>query len=90
MESVQQRLGQILSGSPDFHQTHVRRVIDQLALVVQAACLLAEADWELSRELDTDKPAALAFFVHRYLRPGYDPMADGEYLDRLARLVQGL
>lgn len=90
MKSVQQRLGQILSGSPDFHQTHVRRVIDQLALVVQAACLLAEADWELGQGLDTDKLAALAFFVNRYLRPGYEPMEDGAYLDRLARLAEAL
>jgi hypothetical protein len=60
MEHGQRRLEQVLRGSPEFHQTHVRRVIDQLALLVQAACLLAEADWELSQGLDTDKPAALA------------------------------
>jgi acyl-CoA dehydrogenase len=90
MEHGQRRLEQVLRGSPEFHQTHVRRVIDQLALLVQAACLLAEADWELSQGLDTDKPAALAFFINRYLRAGYEPMEDGAYLDRLAKLVEAL
>jgi hypothetical protein len=87
---VQQRLERVLTGSPDFHQTHVRRVVDQLGLLVQAACLLAEADWELSQGLDSDKPAALAFFVNRYLRPGYDPMEDEQYLERLVRVAEHL
>jgi alkylation response protein AidB-like acyl-CoA dehydrogenase len=90
VEIVQQRLEQVLRGSPEFHQTHVRRVVDQLALLIEAACLLAEADWELSQGLDGDKPAALAFFVNRYVRPGYDAMEDGAYLDRLARLAEAL
>jgi hypothetical protein len=90
MEMARQRIEQVLSGSPEFHQTHVRRAIDQLALLVQATCLLAEADWELSQGLDTDKPAALAFFVNRYLRPGYEPMEDGAYLGRLAKLAEAL
>jgi hypothetical protein len=90
MERGQQRLERVLAGSPDMVQTHVRRVIDQLALLVQAACLLAEADWELSQGLDTDKPAALACFINRYLRPGYDPMNDEQYVDRMARLVEQL
>ncbi len=87
LEHTQQRLERVLSSSPEFLQTHVRRAIDQLALLIQAACLLAEAGWELSRGLDTDKPAALAFFVNRHLRPGYDPMEDGRYLDRITQLA---
>lgn len=90
MEHGQRRLEQVLNGSPQFHQSHVRRVIDQLALLVQAACLLAEADWELGQGLDSDKPAALAFFVNRNLRPGYDPVEDGAYLDRLTKLAEAL
>jgi hypothetical protein len=90
MERVQQRLERVLTGSPDFHQTHVRRVVNQLGLLVQAACLLAEADWELSRGVDTDKPAALAHFVNRTLRPGYDPLEDGEYLHGLTKVVDTL
>jgi hypothetical protein len=88
MEAVGQRLDRVLAGSPAFHQTHVRRVVDALAMVIQAACLLAEADWELGQGLATDKPAALAFFVNRYLRPGYDPLDDGEYGTLIARLVE--
>jgi len=90
MEPARQQLERVLAGSQEFHQTHVRRAMDQLALLAQAACLLAEADWELGQGLDTDKPAALAVFVNRYLRPGYDPMEDGAYLDRLARLAEAL
>ncbi len=90
MEHTRQRLERVLQGSPEFLQTHVRRVVDQIALLVQAACLLAEADWELGQGLDTDKPAALAFFINRHLRPGYEPMQDGAYLDRLARLAEAL
>jgi hypothetical protein len=71
-------------------QTHVRRVVDQLALLVQAACLLAEADWELGQGMDTDKPAALAVFANRYLRQGYDPMEDDQYLDWITRLAESL
>ncbi len=90
MEPAQQRLERVRAGSLDMVQTHVRRAIDHLALLIQAACLLAEADWELRQGLDTDKPAALACFVNRYLRPGYEPMEDGAYLDRLARLAEAL
>lgn len=90
MEAVQQRLDRLLSSSPEFLQTHVRRLVDQLASLVQAACLLAEADWELGQGLDTDKPAALAFFINRCLRPGYDPLEDARYLERVTRLAGSL
>lgn len=90
MDAVRQRLEYVLTSSPEFLQTHIRRVVDQLTWVIQAACLLAEADWELGRGQETDKPAALAFFLNRYLRPGYDPMEDGAYLDRLAQVVAAL
>lgn len=86
MERARQGLERVLNSSPEFLQIHVRRLVDQLALVIQAACLLAEADWELAQGLETDKPAALAFFVNRYLRPGYEPVEDGRYLERITRL----
>ncbi|MGQ9491216.1 MAG: acyl-CoA dehydrogenase family protein [Anaerolineae bacterium] len=88
MEAVRARLDRVLAGPPEFHQAHIRRVLDELAAVIQAACLLAEADWELSHGLDTDKPAALAFFADRRLRPGYDPLADDGYLQKMLRLMQ--
>ncbi|MCS6845365.1 MAG: acyl-CoA dehydrogenase family protein [Caldilineales bacterium] len=90
MEVVRQRLERLLAGSPDFLQSHIRRVIDRLMLVIQAACLLAEAEWELSQGLETDKPAALAFFVDRHLRPGYDPFEDPAYPQRLAEITATL
>jgi acyl-CoA dehydrogenase len=87
MEGARQRLERVLTGAPQFQQTHVRRAIDQLALVVQSACLLAEADWELGQGMDSDKPAALAFFVNRNLQPGYDPMDDSRYRERIEWLA---
>lgn len=90
MEAARQRLQRLLKSSPEFLQTHVRRLVDQLALLVQAICLLAEADWELGQGLDTDKPAALAFFINGCLWPGYDPLEDVTYLGRLTKLAETL
>lgn len=90
MEQVRGRLEKVLQGSPDFYQSHVRRVVDELAAVIQAACLLVEADWELGQGVDSDKPQAVGFFSDRYLQPGYDPMADDKYLDRVLRLAEEL
>lgn len=90
MEETRRRLERVLTGSTEFQQTHVRRVVDDLAALVQAACLLAEADWELGQGLSTDKPEALAFFVDSYLRSGHDPMDDDAYLQTVTRLVERL
>ncbi len=90
MEVVRGRLERALASPPEFHQTHVRRTMDDLVVVVQAACLLVEAEWELAQGLDSDKPAALTFFVNRRLRPGYDPMGDGDYLRSVTQVVARL
>lgn len=90
MEAIRLRLERVLTGSAVFHQTHIRRVIDGLTRLVQATCLLAEADYELGVGMTTDKPEALAFFLDRHLRTDYDPMADPAYPERLAQLVAGL
>jgi hypothetical protein len=68
----------------------VRRVVDKLAAVIQAVCLLAEAEWELLQGVAGDKPDALAFLINRTLRAGYDPMDDPIYGERVARLATGL
>ena len=62
MEETRQQLERVLNSSPEFLQTHVRRVIDRLALLVQAACLLAEADWELGQGwTPTSRPRSAVF-----------------------------
>lgn len=88
MDVTRRRLERALAGSPTFHQTHVRRVVDELAALVQAACLLVETDWELRQFPNTDKPEALTWFIATHLRPGYDPLDDGAYLQRAARLAE--
>jgi acyl-CoA dehydrogenase len=86
LENVQARLGRLLSARLDYAQTHIRRVIDQMAALVQATCLLAEAEWELARGLDSDKADVIAFYLNRHLKPGYDPLDDDDYQGRLARI----
>lgn len=90
MELARERVERVVGGEPSFHQAHARRVVDELAVLVQAACLLVEADWELSQGLDTDKPEALELFLRRHGRGEYDPMADGGYVARLERLAERL
>ena len=87
MERVPGRLEQVLTADPAFHQAHVRRVIDELATLVQAICLLAEADWELSQGMETDKPEASALFANRHLLRDYDPLEDPHYLREVTKLA---
>lgn len=90
LESVQANLGRLFAGGPDYAQTHIRRVIDQMAVLIQATCLLAEAEWELARGLDTDKPDVIALYFDRHLNADYDPMDDDVYRERLARICERL
>ena len=90
IDQMQARLGRLLAGDPAFQQTHTRRVIDELAAVIQAICLLTEADWELMQGFESDKPEALSFYVNRYLCPDYAPMDDAGYLERVKRLAASL
>lgn len=87
---VQARLARLLTSDIVFYQTHVRRIIDELMPLAQAIFMVAEAEWELAQDLETDKPDAIEFFVNRYLRPEYDPLEDAGYTERLQRLAQRL
>ncbi len=90
MTRVQDRLERVLGGDPDFAQTHIRRAVDEMAALMGAACLLAEAEWELSQGLETDKLDVLQFYLNRHLVPGYDPLDDPDYRPRLARICESL
>jgi acyl-CoA dehydrogenase len=87
LEQVQERLGRLLGAGPAYAQTHIRRVIDRMAVLAQLACLLVEAEWELNRDVESDKIDVIAFYVNRHLEPAYDPMADDTYGERLARIT---
>lgn len=89
LERVEARLLRLLSADLVYAQAHVRRVLDELAAVVEATCLLAEADAALARGLPPVAPDLLTAFFNRHLRPGYDPLDDPEYLARLERLKVG-
>jgi hypothetical protein len=90
LQTVQATLGRLLSASPEYAQTHIRRVIDQMAVLAQATCLLAEAEWELARGLESDKVDVIALYFNRHLEPNYDPLDDDPYQDRLARVCERL
>lgn len=64
-------------------QAHARRLADVLTDCALAALLLEEAQWELDRGLTTTKPQIAAYFINAHLRPGYDPLDDPDYLDRI-------
>jgi alkylation response protein AidB-like acyl-CoA dehydrogenase len=90
MELARERVERVVGGEPLFHQAHARRVVDELAVLVQAACLLVEAEWELSQGLDTDKREALELFLRRHGWGERDAMADGGHMARLERLAERL
>jgi alkylation response protein AidB-like acyl-CoA dehydrogenase len=60
---------------------HIRRQVDQLARVVQGACLVAGAAPGQASE------AAAALFVRRHLVPGHDPERDPTWPDLVASLT---
>jgi alkylation response protein AidB-like acyl-CoA dehydrogenase len=83
-------LGQMAQKGEIFAQAHARRMVDLAAYIAQAALLLAEAQWELDHNLPTFKPDVVRYFVNRHLQPGYDPLGDDDYLERLERLMTAL
>ena len=68
-------------------QAHARRLADLFARAMQAALLLAEAQWELDHDLPTIKPEVVAHFINRHLRLNYDPVEDADYIPRLKKLM---
>ncbi|MCZ7571635.1 MAG: acyl-CoA dehydrogenase family protein [Ardenticatenaceae bacterium] len=89
LETTEVRLGRVLSADSAYGQAHVRRVLGELAAVVEATYLVAEADGALARDLPPVAPDLLTVFFNRHLRPDYDPLADPDYLPRLDRLARG-
>lgn len=87
LADAQTKIDRLLQAAPQQATAHLRRLIDLLAHLAQAALLLAEAQWELDQGLPTDKPDVLRHFIHRHLTPNYDPLDDPDYLPRLERLM---
>ncbi len=80
-------IGQLTGADGRFGQAHMRRMVDLLAQTGQAVFLLAEAQWELDQQLPTRKPDLCTHFINRWLRPGYDPLDDADYLLRLEHVL---
>lgn len=80
----------LLAADALFRQAHIRRVVDKMAVLVQAVCLLSEAGWELSQAQESEKPLLLDFFLNRYLHSQYDPLQDPDYSSRLHQIIAQL
>ncbi|MDQ7031085.1 MAG: acyl-CoA dehydrogenase family protein [Ardenticatenia bacterium] len=74
-------------GSPVHMHAHARRLVERLMRVTQAACLLREAAWECRHVSSSEKPDVVAFYVRRFLTPGYDPLHDSAWTTTLGQLT---
>ncbi len=86
-QQISRALQTVLAADPGYAQLHIRRVVDRMALVFQATCLLTQADWEIKQGIPTDIPKVLQFFLNRNLQPGYDPGVDENYLHQIREMV---
>lgn len=87
LNSTSALLKKLMDAGEAAAQAHARRFVDTLGVVTQAILLLSEAQWELDNRLVTPKADIITYFVNRHLRRDYDPLADGDYLARLERLL---
>lgn len=75
-DRAMQRLGQLAMYDENYAHAHIRRVVDLMGDVAQAALLQADAEPEIAE-----------YFVNKRLKPDYDPMLDDTYLPRLERIM---
>lgn len=90
LERFGQMVQRVQGGDAVYQQAHARRVADSAAYVAQAVLVLREAQFELSHGLVTYKPTVAEYFVNQHLVPGYDPLLDDDYTQRLAQLMTAL
>jgi hypothetical protein len=83
------QMGRLASAGGSYAEAHARRAIESIGVIAQAALLIAEAEWEMREGVRSQKADVVRAFVNRRLRPGYDPMDDTGYLERLGRLAGG-
>ncbi len=82
--SLMQRM---VANGERYAQAHARRLVDRFAHIAQAALLLAEAEAEQGQPSAAIKQDVITHFINRRIRTTYDPLADGEYLARIERLM---
>ena len=88
LDRSEARLQTLLAAAPRVAQAHIRRVLDELAAIVEITCLLAEADGALARDLPPVPIDLLHFYFNRHLPHDYDPMTDDGYVRRVERLAR--
>jgi alkylation response protein AidB-like acyl-CoA dehydrogenase len=71
-------------------QAHARRLTDRFITTAQAALMLQEAQWEIDNGFDTQKPDLIRHYVNRFIKSGYEPLEDDDFLARLRRLTQNI
>lgn len=90
LDQVRGWLMRLNQGGEQYAQAHIRRFVDHLGYVAQAALMLSEAQWELDNNLPTHKPDIITHFINRHLLPGYSPLDDDTYLERIERLMMAI
>jgi alkylation response protein AidB-like acyl-CoA dehydrogenase len=70
-------------------EAHARRLADALIAAAQGVCTLRAADWALAHGPADAQLAAAGLFVRRRLCPGYEPIADANYLEVIGRAAGG-
>jgi alkylation response protein AidB-like acyl-CoA dehydrogenase len=90
LEGLTEQLDMLVKGDPAYAQAHIRRLLDRLAVAMQAGLLLTEVQWEANAGVPSDKAEVIDFLLNYHLREGYDPLDDAGYVGRLARLTANL
>jgi alkylation response protein AidB-like acyl-CoA dehydrogenase len=87
LDRSEAKLRRLASVGGHYVEAHARRISEGIGVIAQATLLLAEAEWEMGEGVPSPKAEIVRTFVNRRLRPGYDPMEDEGYLERLRRLA---
>jgi acyl-CoA dehydrogenase len=87
IKRLMQSLVKMQHGGDSYGQAHARRFIHLAAETAQGALLLAEAQWELEREIPSFKADVVTYFIKKHLQAGYEPMDDADFTSRLERLM---
>lgn len=81
---ISRKLNSVLAGSADYATLHIRRCVDEIMALTQAACLLRETQWALKTNGDAQKVSTVRFFINHRLVPGYSPLQDEAYGETIA------
>lgn len=80
----------LVRAEPRVAQAHARRLADTLIAVAQGGYLVRQLDWENQHDISSPKRAIVELFFNQRLRPGYDPLHDPDYVERVMQVAAEL